>query len=94
MTEIRDSAATERNRKRYGQSSGYPCLVCGKPCKDDGKAVWVYLHDGGGTIVTADEYEARNAAGHDDEQLGAYPIGPDCYRKHKAVLAPYVQRIG
>lgn len=97
ITNLRNTDAIERNRKRDPWRDGFagPCLLCGAPVRD-GSGVMVHLHMGGGTIVTeseAREWEAQCAAdpdrGCDSGNLGGYPIGPECYRKHKAVIKPY-----
>jgi hypothetical protein len=102
MLEIEEIMAApeirERNGKKDPWKDGFvgPCLVCGAPVKK-GSGVMVHLHMGGGTIVTQEEaaaWEARCAADpewtSDSGDLGGYPIGPACYRKHKKVLKPYV----
>ena len=93
VSEIEDTTAKERNGRRHGNGvgqGGYPCLVCGKPCTDDGKAVWVWLHEGGSVLVDREEGERLNREGRGAADLGGYPIGPDCFRKHRAKLAPFV----
>ena len=88
----------ERNQRRDPHRDGFagPCLACDAPVKE-GSGVMVHLHMGGGTIVTEVEaraWEAECAADKtrtcDSGDLGGYPIGPECYRKHKAKLKPYV----
>jgi hypothetical protein len=67
-----------------------PCLICGRGIKRGTKALWVHLHDGGSSIVTEAEAAERNAKGEAGGDMGAYPIGPDCYRRNRDALAPYV----
>ena len=90
VNEIHDAAAHARNERKQHKINGYPCLVCGAPCANDGKAVWVWLHEGGATIVDREEGERLNADG-DHGDMGAYPIGPNCYRKYKKLLQPFVE---
>lgn len=87
--EIWDSAAHERNSRRADRGSGPECLVCGRAIKDESKALWVWLHEGGETIVDTEMGEHLNASGHGNEDCGGQPIGPECRRKHRAVLAPF-----
>lgn len=63
-----------------------PCAICGKPVKRP--AGHVYVHDGGATFVTPEEYEAKNAVSSAGE-MGGWPIGSDCLRRYPA-LRPYV----
>lgn len=88
---IRDSVACERNATKRHRIDGYPCLVCGRPCSDNGKARWFYVHEGGAVIVTDAEYTALEVT-QPGAGCGAYPVGPDCYRKHKTALAPYLAK--
>jgi hypothetical protein len=84
-----DGAAWERNSKR--QPGHYPrCQVCNLPVKDDTKAKYVWVHHGGGFIVTQEEGEALNKTSEANADCGGQPVGPECARKHKAVLAPYL----
>jgi len=93
LREIYDADAHERNQHKV-KGDEVPCLVCGKGCKDNGKAVWVHLHEGGSVIVDEEEADRLNAEGHSNADLGGYPIGPDCYKKHKAKLQPFVVSTG
>jgi len=65
----------------------YPCLVCGRGATRN--AVYVRLHGGGNNIVTEAEANQRNAEGGEPGDMGAYPVGRDCLRKHPELL-PYV----
>jgi len=89
ISEIRDEAAHQRNaHKLKGHET--PCIVCGKGCTTSGNAVWVWMHEGGSYLVDGEEGERLNAEGHSNADLGAQPVGPDCYKKHKAKLQPFV----
>lgn len=100
VASLRNEVAAARNERRrnaaWNDGFAGPCLLCDAPVKE-GSGVMVRLHMGGGTIVTQEEalaWEAKCAADPDrtcdSGDLGGYPIGPECYRKHKAVLKPYV----
>jgi hypothetical protein len=67
-----------------------PCALCGRPVTTKPTTPWVYVHDGGGAIVTEGEYYALVAGGAPGE-MGAWPIGPDCWRTHPNVR-PYAVR--
>lgn len=68
-----------------------PCLLCGRPVKNEAKTTkWFLVHHGGSHIVTEARYEELNAAGRGGAQLGLQPIGPECYRQHKSLLEPYL----
>lgn len=95
--DLRDIRA---NTSKYaGRDSGWeegfagPCAICSRPVKE-GSGVMVHLHGGGGTVVTEAEAQAGMTAEGEtlnpNADLGGYPIGPECYRKNKAALKPYV----
>ena len=77
-----------KNARKCGEYE--PCLICGRPIKQIAR--YINLHEGGATIVTDDEREALNAAGRENADMGVAPIGPDCARQHRAVLAPYIRK--
>jgi len=84
-----DPATYDRNRDRV-KGNQYPCLICGKGCDMDSPRVKkVWLHGGGDTIITSQE--DADELGGPAADLGTYPIGPDCYKKHKDVLEPFVR---
>jgi hypothetical protein len=89
-----NDAAQERNRDRV-KDGEYPCLLCGKGCTQNGKAYSFLLGGGGVRVLTEEEYTRQEAiaqaTGEDQGLMGTYPIGPECYRKHRAALQPYVQ---
>lgn len=58
-----------------------PCLICGKPVRATMYARgtrWVHVHEGGSRIVTDRLAETLDPSA----DLGMYPIGADCWRKH------------
>lgn len=76
----------ERPQQAASKVDGYPCVVCGKRIA---RPRWmVHLHKGGSHIVTAAEAAELNAAGHEGGDMGAYPLGTDCLRRHPR-LKPY-----
>lgn len=82
------SADYSKNAAKCGEYE--PCLICGKPIKQIAK--YVRVHDGGASIVTDEEAEARNAEGRDCADFGVQLIGPECVRQHREALAPYIRR--
>ena len=84
-----DKATQDRNWSRPMGKHGR-CLLCYAPVNNERTVRWFHLHEGGVAIVTEVEADKLNAEGRESWDCGAYPIGPECYRKHKAVLAPYV----
>ena len=77
----------ERNEKLYGCNDCSHCIICNKPVDTDAKrTLWVRIVHGGCYIGTEAEGEAEPAA-----DLGYYPIGPDCARRHPE-LAQYIDR--
>ena len=56
-----------------------PCVICGKPVKDDSGAKWLSVGDGNSRFLTPDEAKTAPDAGR-------WPVGPGCWRKHRAVL--------
>src|SRR5690242_14568660 len=66
----------------------YPCIVCGRKVRDP--RYMVHVHGGGLTIATEQEAEELNKDEEGAADMGMYPIGADCLRKHPE-LKPYVQ---
>ena len=74
--------------KSDGNDDYQPCIICGKPVNIDTnpKTVpWIHDHNGGGCAVTETEARALDPGA----DLGWWPIGSDCLRKHPE-LKPYV----
>ena len=85
---------TSRNRRDHADRTGEkgvnyePCAVCGKAI-DTTRPHWrASFHCGGWTAVTEEEREALNQQGRDGEDMGTWPVGPDC-RKRLPELARY-----
>lgn len=56
-----------------------PCVVCGKGINPESRRTkWVHVHNGGTHLVTEEEAATMNEAA----DLGNYPIGNDCLKKH------------
>lgn len=69
------------NKDRFAQPNAQPCIVCGKAVT---KPRWmVHLHCGGSHVVTEAEADTLPA----NQDLGAYPLGSDCYRRHPELHA-------
>ena len=81
MIQISVSEKHSKNAEKCSADE-QPCVVCGKPMKD--AKHYIHLHCGGSHAVTAREAEDLP----DNEDLGSYPIGACCLRKHPE-LKPY-----
>lgn len=68
-----------------------PCIVCGRAINMDRPHWMVYVHGGGSVIVTETEHTEMNRA-NERGDLGCYPIGPECLRKHPDIK-PYAIRV-
>jgi len=69
-----------KNSERCGNK--WPCAYCGKPIKDNSKAVMVF--------ICCDDFQSRGAEeAHKDHgnNMGGYPLGPECAKKLRT-LAP------
>lgn len=69
------------NEKRCGKHQ--PCAICGRAIENTVTAVYLDIIDGGSAFATpgtADE--------SDPGYMGSYPIGPNCYHRHKHELPP------
>lgn len=77
MIDIPYSEDYFENREKYPcQEDEQPCVICGKRCPNPKHGV--HVHGGGDVIVTDAEAARLNPAG----DLGFYPIGSDCLRRH------------
>lgn len=79
--------------KNYGENSRHiktgetPCAICGKGIKENNpNVIWIIVIDGGSSWGTYDSDE--NAPGY----MGGFPIGSDCWKKHKAELGKFIGR--
>jgi hypothetical protein len=88
MIEISVHPDHSKNSSHSVTNTTMPCVVCGKATKTD-KARHIHLHLGGSHAVTEREADDLNESGRDNEDMGAYPIGNCCLRKHPE-LKPYV----
>lgn len=64
-----------------------PCVICGRPVKDGRATAWVHVHQGGSSVVTEEEAKTLDPA----SDLGCWPVGSDCLRRHPE-LNPYAVR--
>lgn len=67
------NADYSKNASRAGIYT--PCAICGRPIKDTGNALWIRLN-------VYDQVVQASAMIDPAEDMGAYPIGRDCYRNH------------
>lgn len=68
------------NRRDYSYADDEaPCLLCQRPVKR-GRGVMVGLSADQSVIVKP------------ENSTSFFPIGPECYRKHKEALAPFVAK--
>ena len=90
--EVMRSADYRKNEDTYPCRSIHcePCQICGKAVNTAKRYWMVHLHDGGITIVTEDEAEAKNAAGQGSWDVGGHAVGPECAKN--PVLRPYLIR--
>ena len=73
------------NERRFpSHDNEMPCLICGRAIKMTDDTKMVHLVNGGGeALATVDE-----ASYHDDGgDLGFYPIGSDCLKRHPELNA-------
>lgn len=84
MLTIPKSPKHNANMDRAGELE--PCIVCGKGIKNLNKAKWLNTVFGSEAITPAEA--AQFTPG---ELSGAFPIGPDCLRRHPE-LRPYTDR--
>lgn len=79
---------TENSQRSHGkdeQGRGcMPCAVCGRAIITETALWWVHIHNGGISFVTDAEAKEMGEGG----DVGFYPLGSDCYRRHPE-LKPY-----
>jgi len=63
----------------------WPCVICGLPIHNLAGVKWITVINGGGDFGPADS--DMNHPGY----MGCFPIGPECYRKHKTELDKFLQ---
>src|SRR5579859_1464924 len=76
------------NMDRTHSHGNYPCAVCG--CNAPRAKAWVHVHGGGDVIVTEEESEQLNNSEEVRADMGMWPIGEDCRKKHPE-LESYLQ---
>lgn len=62
----------------------WPCVICGRPIKNKNTAKWITVIQGGSSFGPQDS--DPNHPGF----MGGFPIGPDCYRRHKTELDKFL----
>lgn len=73
------------NLERTGNGEHQPCIVCGRGIKSEACHM-VHVHRGGTHLVTEEEAAVLDGA----SDLGLYPIGPCCLRRHPEIK-PYTR---
>lgn len=88
MIDVYERRTPDYDKNQEKMMRDYPCVICGREVKSGPRTRLVRLHYGGQMVVLPDEFEQaeRDCPGGD---LGAYPIGPDCLKKHPD-MKPYV----
>lgn len=76
---------TENMQRRNTNTDALPCAVCGKSVTQP--RYWVHVHCGGAYIVTEEEAAELDTAA----DMGFFPLGSDCRRKHLE-LRPYAYK--
>ena len=67
----------ENERRCHGDQ--WPCAYCGKPIKDNSKAVMVF--------ICCDQFEpagGEEAHKSHGNNMGGYPLGPDCAKRYRS----------
>lgn len=92
MIELPQSPNRDKNQERYGGGAldETECAVCAKPIKNDKITAEIHVHGGWGAVVTEDEAAAMRGTAAEGGDMGMWPVGSDCLRKHPE-LKPYVQ---
>jgi hypothetical protein len=91
MIEYVQNADHRQNEQRC-KSGETPCAICGKGIKQGAKVKWIHIHDGGQYVVTEAEaavFDAEDKVQNVSSELGWWPVGNECMRKHPE-LKPYV----
>lgn len=80
-----DESTQSRNLDKNDGDAIGRCLLCENPVKNERSAKFVHVIHGGVTITT-------NPNPTDDPgDMYWLPIGPECYRKHRDTLRPFVE---
>jgi hypothetical protein len=70
------STEYSRNEARC-KGDAWPCIICGRPIKDNTTAKQLRIGNGGTSVVDT------NSDSDDPADMGFFPIGADCLRKHR-----------
>lgn len=70
-----------RTRRAVGDGAYDPCWICGRVVRNPKH--WLHIHEGGAVAVT----EAVAATLDPNADMGCYPIGTDCLKKHPELKA-------
>ena len=66
-----------------------PCCICGREVRPGNEAAMLYVAGGGRDFVSSATHQILFEEA-DAGIMGSFPIGSDCWRKHKAELAQYL----
>ncbi|MDQ3540312.1 MAG: hypothetical protein M3440_06450 [Chloroflexota bacterium] len=83
------STTWDRNLKKRERGGHGRCVVCGAPINRLNSAKAVHVVQGGNHIALAGE-PFRD----DGSDLATYYVGPECYKRHRDALTPYVEPTG
>jgi hypothetical protein len=64
-----------------------PCYICGRPVDMRKFHLGIHVHDGGGVAVTEEEAAKLDPSG----DMGFFPVGETCVKKHKGLRAYAVE---
>lgn len=87
MLDIQQNADFDKQVSKHGYSTGYPCVVCGRAVNNPKHFVRLFWGYTAVTRAEAAEIIAKEGHGSD---LGGYPVGANCLKKHPELL-PYVK---
>ena len=88
LTKEQEKRVDRINAKRDG--SAYPCVICKLLCPNPKHHVRLYI---GSYLITREEANsiiAESGIGFwEAGDCGWYPVGPECWKKHKTILLKY-----
>lgn len=77
----------EQNEERYGCNDGTHCIICNAPVNPDQRVTYFVRVIASTDIGTPEEAKKDPSA-----DMGWYPIGNDCLRRHPE-LRPYADKL-
>jgi hypothetical protein len=79
-----------KNAGKHGQE---PCIMCGRALKGAGVR-HVIASPALGRLVSRDEVARMSDAERESSEVSVYGIGPECFRKNRAALEPFLPAEG